>query len=631
MPLHFREQNDEIDLMEDKLARVKAYYKLHRPGILDKPRSSKYDSTFIKSEKEGFWRCLLCTGDKYGLVKIEPTGSTSGRLTHLERHHPVELMQLKKGWTAKKNRRGRPGPLLDQIKLFVASRDSESGSIDDIEAENNSSMELASSSAIFPEGGAQPNDEIFAAREIKTEELPLEEPLTRFIPNFSDGGDASPNRIDHAITEFIARDMVPLGVVEGSGFAALMRVVQPNYEVKGMRYYSNRVLPQLYERMKERVKTALDSASAVAFSSDVRSDDTGNSFLSCTAHCIDPVKLKPTHFAIGIFPFKKDGRISSIIFHNIMDCLKEFGVERERRLIFVLDPASNITATRIMLDLPVINCYTNSIELSIRQGIEKMEAGLVIEKIKMIVHRIRNSPAQKNIALACFAECNLPPEDASVKWITLYNSVTRFLENRHAVRKFVHANQLPMASEKEERMPVLSDEEWNLLFKVQKLLAPFTAMTKYLQPRPLAHLSVIIPFYQVIKTRMEEAGEDELSDARRAILIDLRSRIWDYMGEGQQKIVCIATFLDPRFKDRFFKDFIYNPKEYFVNAVIETFVPAAQNEIKQEVDMKEHESEVEDEFKAFARAHAPKRPRRELPESDEFRSLIEQVCADYFT
>jgi len=110
------------------------------------------------------------------------------------------------------------------------------------------------------------------------------------------------------------------------------------------------------------------------------------------------------------------------------------------------------------------------------------------------------------------------------------------------------------------RVPVLSDEEWNLLFKVQKLLAPFTAVTKYLQPRPLAHLSAIIPFYQVIKTKMEEAGEDELSDARHAILIDLRSRIWDYMSEGQQKIVCIATFLDPRFKDRFFKDFIYNPK-----------------------------------------------------------------------
>ena len=196
------------------------------------------------------------------------------------------------------------------------------------------------------------------------------------------------------------------------------------------------------------------------------------------------------------------------------------------------------------------------------------------------------------------------------------------------------------------RVPVLSDEEWNLLFKVQKLLAPFTAVTKYLQPRPLAHLSAIIPFYQVIKTKMEEAGEDELSDARHAILIDLRSRIWDYMSEGQQKIVCVATFLDPRFKDRFFKDFIYNPKvtkandsvkkkrsfqEYLVNAVIEAFVPVAQNEIKQEVDLKEHESDVEDEFKAFARAHAPKRLRRELPENDEFRRLVEQVCTDYFT
>ena len=80
-----------------------------------------------------------------------------------------------------------------------------------------------------------------------------------------------------------------------------------------------------------------------------------------------------------------------------------------------------------------------------------MEAGPVIEKIRMIVHRIRNSPAQRNIALACFAECNLPPEDASVKWITLYNSVTRFLENRHAIRKFVHTNQIPLTSEKEER------------------------------------------------------------------------------------------------------------------------------------------------------------------------------------
>ena len=44
------------------------------------------------------------------------------------------------------------------------------------------------------------------------------------------------------------------------------------------------------------------------------------------------------------------------------------------------------------------------------------------------------------------------------------------------------------------------------------------------------------------------------------------------------------------------------------------------------MELKEHESDVEDEFKAFARAHAPKRLRRGLPESDEFRSLIEQVC-----
>ena len=51
----------------------------------------------------------------------------------------------------------------------MTNRDPESGSIDDVEAENSSSMELASSSAIFSESNTQPNDEIFVAREIKTE------------------------------------------------------------------------------------------------------------------------------------------------------------------------------------------------------------------------------------------------------------------------------------------------------------------------------------------------------------------------------------------------------------------------------------------------------------------------------
>jgi len=55
-------------------------------------------------------------------------------------------------------------------------------------------------------------------------------------------------------------DMRPFSVVENDGFTHLVRVIEPRYQLQSRPYFSQNVLPQLYNKVKAKLVEDLSNA-----------------------------------------------------------------------------------------------------------------------------------------------------------------------------------------------------------------------------------------------------------------------------------------------------------------------------------------------------------------------------------
>ena len=66
-----------------------------------------------------------------------------------------------------------------------------------------------------------------------------------------------------------ARSVWPYSVVENEGFRQLMKVTEPHYVTVSQKRLSEEVIPNMYQSVKEHVKSKLQSAERVAITKDI--------------------------------------------------------------------------------------------------------------------------------------------------------------------------------------------------------------------------------------------------------------------------------------------------------------------------------------------------------------------------
>ncbi|GBO99152.1 Zinc finger BED domain-containing protein 4 [Eumeta japonica] len=75
--------------------------------------------------------------------------------------------------------------------------------------------------------------------------------------------------------EMIALDNQPLSIVENTGFRNLMRNVKPKYHIPGRKYFTENIIPQLYEETKSEIRRGVMSAAAISVTTDTRTNING--------------------------------------------------------------------------------------------------------------------------------------------------------------------------------------------------------------------------------------------------------------------------------------------------------------------------------------------------------------------
>ena len=65
--------------------------------------------------------------------------------------------------------------------------------------------------------------------------------------------------ITNSVGKFIAKEMMPVSVVERPGFKEMVQKLDPRYEIPSRKYFSKNVLPSLYTATREKISESMKS------------------------------------------------------------------------------------------------------------------------------------------------------------------------------------------------------------------------------------------------------------------------------------------------------------------------------------------------------------------------------------
>ncbi|KAF9423243.1 hypothetical protein HW555_001312 [Spodoptera exigua] len=109
--------------------------------------------------------------------------------------------------------------------------------------------------------------------------------------------------------------------IYGVGFNRLMQKAVPRYKLPSRTYMTEKIIPDIYDRIIKKIMEKILNAAAVSITSDIWTCDHNNeSFLSFTAHWISPdFKLEHGQCIILLKPFEEITKITS----SGLSCISE--------------------------------------------------------------------------------------------------------------------------------------------------------------------------------------------------------------------------------------------------------------------------------------------------------------------
>ena len=92
-------------------------------------------------------------------------------------------------------------------------------------------------------------------------------------------------KIHNHIGEMMALDIQPYSIVEDLGFRKLIEEMCPNYQIPSRSYFSENIVPQIYNNLFNSIKSNISAASYISLTTDIWTANSSNvAFISMTAH-----------------------------------------------------------------------------------------------------------------------------------------------------------------------------------------------------------------------------------------------------------------------------------------------------------------------------------------------------------
>ena len=350
------------------------------------------------------------------------------------------------------------------------------------------------------------------------------------------------------LTKMIAKDLLPVSVVEGCGFRSLMDFVEPEYTVPSHQTMMRRV-NKMYGEVKDSLLKILRGQSFVAITTDAWTSLANDSYVTITAHYItkewkmmsaflDTSEMEEKHNAENLairmqlisMDWDLDGKISACVHDN----------------------ASNIVAAGELCDewqdLP---CFAHTLQLAINKGFAIADVNALIKAASRLVKFFKKS-SQATTALQRFqVRAELPNHRliqwCKTRWNSLYEMFNRLDEQKSAIQ-MVLSDKTVISAKKEEEISLIP-AQWNKIsFLLPTLKALQTATTAMSSEQNTSVSSILPVVCGLRKNHLKEDIDDSplLWEFEDTVSRELKERFLDNLADDS--VSAIAACLDPRHK-----------------------------------------------------------------------------------
>lgn len=192
--------------------------------------------------------------------------------------------------------------------------------------------------------------------------------------------------ITNTVAYMIAKDNVPLSIVENEGFQQLMKTVARLYTLPSRKTIT-KLLDLKYEILKSKFINNIKDVSSFTITCDIWIDISNKSYLEVTVHYLKTETLL-TKGTIGVIPLE-DNHTSEYIKNELLSVFQNFKIDLSKIMAIVTDGAANmINAINSIFsnNKKHIPCMAHILAHVVPKSIEKtFPIQEIITKVKAIV------------------------------------------------------------------------------------------------------------------------------------------------------------------------------------------------------------------------------------------------------
>ena len=252
-------------------------------------------------------------------------------------------------------------------------------------------------------------------------------------------------KITKAIGIFLVKDMRPYSLVENAGFINLVKTLDSRYQIPSRTYFSETLIPDLYNAEKGALMKDISSASSIALTTDGWTSRATESYITVTVHFIDEAwKLK--NYVLVTRPMH-ESHTGENIGSFLKETLAEWNLTKFGQIPVVTDNASNMDIAVARADMfPHVKCLAHTINLAAQKALGINAVSRLLGRIRRIVSFFHRSSTAAQLLKVKQSSLSLPVHklmiDVSTRWNSAYDMVHRYLEQQPVIAATLLSNDI---------------------------------------------------------------------------------------------------------------------------------------------------------------------------------------------
>ena len=344
--------------------------------------------------------------------------------------------------------------------------------------------------------------------------------------------------ITDRVAAFVALDLRPLRVVEGTGFKQLMNYIEPAYVVPSRTHITS-ICRKKYHAIKQEVSNSLESTTSVALTTDIWTSRTVQSYITVTVNFLTEDWILDSRVLVTHEMMERHTGV------NIAECLREIVKDwnLDNKVVAVVhDNASNmVLACDLLEGWGDLCCFGHTLQLAVSAGLDIHSISRLTGVCKKIVTHFKHSVVATTALHERQAALKLPKhsllQEVSTRWNSTYFMYERLAEQRWAVYAVIHDDKV---TPPDKRYLDLTSDQWDLLSQLLVVLKPLQMATTALSLERNVSSSLIYPVIHGLISCHLKVDSTDLPTIKRFKEI-VRSQLEDRFSFDPEKISILSV------------------------------------------------------------------------------------------